>query len=148
MKKNKLSLYQMALNKKDDKLLKKSKKFTKSIKRIKKACSKYNERPERKAEFLYQIGILDEYDWHVIRNGIIMYEEKQLKRNLERVNRNAIYGVLTADSTGSNVAQHIVEDIDKTSMYPTRTITVEMGKPIEHPTEVKKARIVKVRKKL
>lgn len=155
MKKKKKLMPYPELIKKHDKDLKKSyKKFTKSIKRIKKACAKYDD-PKRKAEFLYHIGILNEYDWHVIRNGIIMYEEQQLKRNLEKVNRNAIYGMLSTNNAESLTSKSVMKDIDETSMYPTRIINVGMSKPMtgymakacDHPTVVKSHTVVKVRKR-
>ena len=154
MKKKKKLMPYPELIKKHDKDLKKSyKKLTKSIKRIRKACDKYED-PKRKAEFLYHIGILNEYDWHMIRNGIIMYEEQQLKRNLEKVNRNAIYGMLSANNNETLTSKSIVKDIDETSMYPTRMINVEMPKPMtgymaktNDPTVVKSHAIVKVHKR-
>ena len=152
-KKKKLMSYPKLIKKHDKKLMKSAKKFTKSIKRIRKACAKYDD-PKRKAEFLYHMGILNDHDWFVIRNGIIMYEEKQLRRNLEKINHNAIYGMLSTDNTESLTSKSIVKDIDESSMYPTRMINVEMPKPMtgymaktNDPTVVKSHTIVKVRKR-
>ena len=154
MKKKKKLMSYPELIKKHDKDLKKSyKKFAKSIKRIRKTCAKYDD-PKRKAEFLYHMGILNDHDWFVIRNGIIMYEEKQLRRNLEKINRNSIYGMLSTDNTETLTSKSIVKDIDESSMYPTRMINVEMPKPMtgymaktNDPTVVKSHTIVKVRKR-
>lgn len=152
-KKKKLMPYPELIKKRDKALEKSYKKFTKSSKRIKKACDKYDD-PKRKAEFLYHMGILNDHDWFVIRNGIIMYEEKQLRRNLEKINHNAIYGMLSTDNAETLTSKSVVKDIDENSMYPTRMINVEMPKPVTGymatttiPTVVKSHTIVKVRKR-
>lgn len=136
MKKNKLYSYPELIKKHDKSLKKSYEKFTKSIKQVRKSCDKYDD-SKSKAEFLYHMGIINEYDWHVIRNGIIMYEEKQLKRNLEKVKRNTMYGTLTTNNNTEPItSKSIVENIDESSMYPTRMINIEIPKPTSHVVKV------------
>ena len=152
-KEKKLIPYPELIKKHDKKLMKSRKKFTKSIKRIRKACARYDD-PKRKIEFLYHMDILNEYDFHEINTGLIMLEEKRLSNRLARINRNSIYGMLSTDNAESLTSKSIVKDIDESSMYPTRMINVEMPKPMtgymaktNDPTVVKSHTIVKVRKR-
>ena len=120
---------------KSKKIMKKGKRFYKSLKMVRKECRKYITTRE-KVKFLFAAGIIDEHDNFVISHGIDMYYDEQFKKNYEKIKNNSTYGMLTSDNMASNVSNPNIENIDKQSIYPTQPVTAEMDNPVPVTAEM------------
>ena len=132
------------------------KKLYKSAKLIRNHLDKKCYTTLSKVGILHDMNIISDIDYENIIRTLEPAYQKAFEKTAVKIRFNSVYGLLTQSIKDPKLDDDgTINDIDESSMYPTKMINVEMPSPMtghmiktcNNPTVAKSHTIVKVRKR-